>query len=320
MKKMLFKILRKNKFIYNFSYKIYEKSYPIYASLISRVSNKYAIERDINRLSKRLKENPIGELHFIDGEAHLQIGEYKFGYFPEPGTILGEINSSEVIFIADIILRLLRKDSVFFDLGANFGYFTIVASSKISDGRIYSFEPVPKTYWQLKKNISLNNISNRVYPLQVAISDKDGFLNITTDKSACNHIVDKSVKNSVKVKTIKLDSFCKQNKIDSIDVIKCDVEGAEYYMIKGGVNILKRCKPVLILEIQTNWLSRFNLTPDMLFKLAKELGYNYKLLIHGKHGKIVESSNYKDISADLSKANDILFYHGDYKKLNLAGI
>ena len=68
------------------------------------------------------------------------------------------------------ILHFLRIDEIFYDIGANIGVYTILASAEIG-AKTYSIEPIPDTFNNLASNIIINNIQEKVYQLNVGVGD-----------------------------------------------------------------------------------------------------------------------------------------------------
>lgn len=182
----------------------------------------------------------------------------------------------------NIISKYIKKDSIVLDIGANIGIFTTKCASKCK--YIYSFEPYIKNYELLIKNIHINNFTN-VIPHFFAISDNmditkinwitpNNFgavgLDISLDKNSeyckyINSITDKNnIINNMNVMTNKIDNL----NLDKVDFIKIDTEGCEFLCIKGALNTLKKYKPVILMEHNTeqqkieilNFLHKNNLT------------------------------------------------------------
>lgn len=179
--------------------------------------------------------------------------EYGDGYEPELGALL------EV---------LLRDGRVFFDIGANWGYFTHYAASIDGyTGPIHAFEPVPATYADLENLVAQAGYGDRVQCHQVALSDRseDGAMT-AVDPLTCGWAkVDDT--GSVPIRLSRLDDL----DIPAPDVIKMDVEEHELAVIKGGVGVLSKHKPHILFE---SWLARENpeLTIDPLRSL-ENMGY-----------------------------------------------
>lgn len=308
----IYAIIRKNKKVHDFSYKVYDFITPIYISIFKHFAPKFSLERNVKRMAKSSQDKKLPDISFIKGEPLVIFRDCKFVYTPESegGGCISAISSPGEVFLSKVMLSILKKDSVFLDVGANMGYFSILSASKITQGKIFAFEPVPKTLSYLRKNIILNQLSARIWQYGAAIGDKDGFAFITTNMYGRNHITSFRKKNCVKVRTLTLDTFSREMNLQGVDLIKADVEGAELMVLKGSERLISRDKPFLVLEVQENWMRRFGSNPQELFEFLRKQSYSYKLILQDK---FAEGSNYRNIPADLKKTNNILFFHNKKK-------
>ncbi|MDP3042487.1 MAG: FkbM family methyltransferase [Candidatus Omnitrophota bacterium] len=176
-----------------------------------------------------------------------------------------------------MIKRFLKKDSVVLDIGANIGWYSINLSKSVPGGRIISFEPIPKTYEYLIKNIALNQLRN-IKTYNIGLSNKAGCFNFyynrnyTSATSLVNIIKDDNVA-IVKCRVEKLDDFLKKAKIMQVDFIKCDVEGAEKFVIEGGQEVINKNKPIIFIELLRKWSAKFNYHPNSIINILKDIGY-----------------------------------------------
>ena len=129
----------------------------------------------------------------------------------------------------NLIKLLLKQGGVFFDIGANIGSYTLIASEQ-TNAKVYSFEAHPKTFLSLQKNISLNNRHN-VEAFNLAVSETDGTIYFSDlIQTPVNHIVDYNGKNSIPVVSTRLDTFINGKNVVP-DYIKIDVEGFEFNVL-----------------------------------------------------------------------------------------
>ena len=152
--------------------------------------------------------------------------------------------------------KWLKPDSIFYDLGANIGFYSLLANRFITKGKIYSFEPMPFNRIIFEKHIELNKdlISvNNISLLPFAISDKEKeviFSEDTDQKDGNTYITSSPVygaaKDTITVQCYSIDELV-QKGYEKPGMIKIDVEGAEYDVLKGAVNTLKMYKPDLLL-------------------------------------------------------------------------
>jgi len=140
----------------------------------------------------------------------------------------------------------LNRGSVFVDVGANIGYYTLVASNLVGlSGRVHAIEPIPSTVAILKANVKLNGCSNVIIHETAAWSSK-GKLVLRVPKSWYGLASFARDGVSVTVGAATLDELL-QNE-DFVDCMKIDVEGAELEVLRGAKSILKKTK-YLVLEL-----------------------------------------------------------------------
>lgn len=145
------------------------------------------------------------------------------------------------------LLHFLRAEDTFFDIGANVGSYSLLASGYVGS-KTLSFEPNPVTYNLLLKNIELNNLENKIKPHQIALAKDFGQLNFTTAYDTGNHIVSDSdlSEKVVKVEIKPIDYFAGFEPI----LLKIDVEGFETEVIEGGKKLLMNNKlKAIIIEL-----------------------------------------------------------------------
>ena len=159
----------------------------------------------------------------------------------------------------NLIKLLLKQGGIFFDIGANIGSYTLIASEQ-ANANVYSFEAHPGTFLSLKKNIILNNRDN-VKAFNIAVSETDGnvfFSNLV--QTPINHIMNNNVKNCISVDSIRLDTFIKKNNVMP-EYVKIDVEGFEYNVLSG---IGKYLEFIKVLFIEYNQHTGKNSINDLL--------------------------------------------------------
>lgn len=134
---------------------------------------------------------------------------------------------------------IIKPGDVVFDIGANKGFFTVYAAQKVlQSGAVYAFEPAPKNFHILQKNLEINRLSN-VVASAVAVSGHKGDVELYLSKTndGGHSVFEDDVKadykgelktGSIFVPTIELQAFCERNKVEKIDFMKVDCEGGEY--------------------------------------------------------------------------------------------
>lgn len=172
------------------------------------------------------------------------------------------------------MLKTLNDDDTFFDIGANMGMYTLLAASKIKSKTIYSFEPIPRVLNQLRMNLNLNNLLGQVKVIEKVVSDKNGYEKfLVQDISEYSHITYHKSRKGTILPSITLDSFCKKENVKNIDLIKIDVEGAEYKVLKGMNQILKNHRvSKLIVELGGNSV-QFGINHQDIVNYLKKFEY-----------------------------------------------
>jgi FkbM family methyltransferase len=144
----------------------------------------------------------------------------------------------------DAFIKYLKPTSVVYDVGANVGYYSLIAGKYSTLGAVYSFEPLPSNVELLRRHLIINKINN-VTIFDCAVSDKEGeaFFEVMSS----NLMGRLALQGNLKVRMSSLDSIIQLNQAAEPDIIKMDIEGAEYDALCGAVNLLKRKKPTLFL-------------------------------------------------------------------------
>jgi FkbM family methyltransferase len=160
---------------------------------------------------------------------------------------------------AACLVEHLRPGATFVDIGANHGYFTVMAGLLVgASGRVFAFEPNPDVMAQLTKHVSLNALTNvRIEPLAVADADQDaidlyvsacdsnsGLSSLSRDAPAFAHGGLRADRR-VRVRAIALDTWAR-NLAGRIDLMKIDVEGAEHRVVAGMRRLLAERPPLRI--------------------------------------------------------------------------
>lgn len=134
------------------------------------------------------------------------------------------------------LLHFLRPEDVFFDVGANVGSYTLLASG-VCNAKSIAIEPVKSTFEILNKNIGLNSLQDKVSAINAAVGAKKGTIAFTSDEDTGNHVITENDSNTagiINVPVITIDSLINAAPV----LIKIDVEGYETEVLKGMENAL----------------------------------------------------------------------------------
>jgi len=147
------------------------------------------------------------------------------------------------------LLHLLRDDDVFVDVGANIGSYTILASAEIG-AKTISIEPVLSTFCFLKDNIALNNIGDLVEAHNIGLAGTKGSIKFTGTLDTVNHVATNDDKDVIEVQIDTLDNIVNER---NPCLIKIDVEGYEYEVLKGASETLMNPSlKALIVELNSS--------------------------------------------------------------------
>jgi FkbM family methyltransferase len=189
-------------------------------------------------------------------------------------------HSSE-IRLAKFLINCLSEGSCFLDIGAHYGYFTLLGSELVGKtGKVLSFEPSKKTFSVLKINTSK---SENIQVFQNAVSDNIGTLTFyefpskyseynTRDPLQFNKEkwFQKYKPNQVSIKSTTIDQIIAENDFVP-NIIKIDVEGGEYEVISGGLNFFNQHRPMVVMEYIES--TRTNLSHKKAVELMRSIGY-----------------------------------------------
>ena len=153
-----------------------------------------------------------------------------------------------------MMATLIRTEGAFVDVGANTGLYSVLAGMVAPSRDIVAFEPHPEITAALMNNLAANNLQDRVVVHQVALSDSSGILDlympdqghglIETSASLEKHF--QQAASSIQVPVKRLDEVG----LDvPVAVIKVDIEGHEYAFLRGALEIVRRDRPFIFVEV-----------------------------------------------------------------------
>lgn len=181
-----------------------------------------------------------------------------------------------------IFLKLIKKVSTFYDIGANIGYYSLLAAMENENIKVVGFEPAQGPLYYFNENVSINNFKN-IKVESIALSHKDGEIefyeirnkkykylkhNLAGESNAGSLTIGRNFEVN-KVKTSTLDEYVFRNNETNIDLIKMDTEGTENLILENSEHVLKEMKPIIICE------TLFNVIEKELEEIMSSLGYEF---------------------------------------------
>lgn len=191
-----------------------------------------------------------------------------------------------------LLISLLQLDSIVLDIGANFGYYSVITAKKCDRGMVYAFEPDNRNFNYLKANFELNKLQNmQVFPL--ALGDKTGKVKFSQGKRhmGSSHISTSS-EFDYQVDMMTLDTFATQNNINLVNVILIDVEGFELLILKNATELISR-SPNLYVFIEYNpiTLEEFSFNSSDFFSTMESLNLQPIKIINEQKGALLDYSS-----------------------------
>lgn len=174
------------------------------------------------------------------------------------------------------------KAHTFLDIGANVGYFSMMAKAINANIKVYSFEPNPTNFQQLLINIEENNFSD-IHVNSNCISDYIGTVSFSIppiNESGWGRITNENINanNFTKINSnsLTLDSLDAENffHIKPPLFIKIDVEGNELRVLKGAISFIKKYQPIICIELNEPILNDCKTSSSEIIRFMKELNYS----------------------------------------------
>jgi FkbM family methyltransferase len=206
---------------------------------------------------------------------------------PEVFTVIWEIYHRQSYEKISIVKH---PNMVIIDCGAHIGLYSLKMAR--SGRRVISIEPENQNFQYLTLNIRLNKFVEKILPLKLAVSDKNGFTSLMKTKNSTTHSIvhaDNYVETET-VKTISLDTLIRKLKLDSVDILKLDVEGAELLVLKSLRNEAMKVKNI-VLELHTNIVKiedivlELNLMNFVIVKVVKIPGMPNNIIVYATRVK-----------------------------------
>ncbi|MDY7024402.1 MAG: FkbM family methyltransferase, partial [Cyanobacteriota bacterium] len=180
--------------------------------------------------------------------------------------------------IQQALEKYLKPNSVFYDIGANIGFFTVIAAQLVGEsGRVYAFEPVPKNADRIRHNAEINEFSQvTVFEKAVAASAGTAELLLAHHSGGATLAsagTPPDLRGKMDVELVSIDELISAQKIQPPTIVKIDVEGAEIAVLQGMIQTLKQFKPILIYEVDDGDKTAFDTKNQELETFITALGY-----------------------------------------------
>ena len=157
--------------------------------------------------------------------------------------------------LIDVIRSKAKRESVIYDIGAFSGAYSIYLAHKVEQSRVYSFEPTPQIFNELIKNIEAFGAKN-ITAMNIAISDHIGrqHFYVSSDFARSSFYLsnaaweNREITQSIEVNCETIDHLVESGRLPPPDIIKIDVEGHEYEVVRGAEKTISRFMPMIFYE------------------------------------------------------------------------
>jgi len=190
--------------------------------------------------------------------------------------------------ITPLFESIAKEGFTVVDIGANVGYYTLVAAQRVGKkGKVYAFEPEPRSFDILCKNIKINGFVDTVTACQKALLDREEKLSFTIyeeNASSSSIFVNNSIfvskpdkKRLISVQTTTVDAFLGDNLRG--DLIKMDAEGAEPFIFEGMKNVIENSPTLkIIMEFAPTHVVAVGKNPKDFLRSLKNMGFVINLI------------------------------------------
>jgi FkbM family methyltransferase len=154
----------------------------------------------------------------------------------------------------NVYRALLNDANTILDIGANTGLYTLIAGVHSRPTKIYSFEPMPIIATMLLHNVNANHL-NHAQVFEIALSDIDGDITLYVPVQPTLPVASSTAEDfrqntkPITVQAMRLDSFVAEHQIEKVDLMKIDTESTEPAVLRGGSELIKRDRPLIMCEI-----------------------------------------------------------------------
>jgi FkbM family methyltransferase len=198
--------------------------------------------------------------------------------------------------------RFLRPGMRFFDVGANEGVYSVIAALKLGEtGRVAAFEPSPRERRRLRIHLRLNRLRLvDVVPCAVAAAEGEGTLTtVISGNTGRNSLLPPQTTDPtepIRVETTTIDSYLTQKRVERVDIVKIDTEGAELQILEGAENLLRKMRPLIICEVLDQSTCPWGYPAREIITKLRHHGYEwFEILRDGSVRRHSTQSEYPDL-------------------------
>jgi FkbM family methyltransferase len=178
--------------------------------------------------------------------------------------------------------EVLRPGMTFIDVGANDGLYSLFAARRVAPtGRVLALEPSLREFSRLERNIQLNKFTG-ILPLRVAVSNRAGIGTLRVagfghegQNTLGDFAYDIEMAGTEQVSVTTLDQIVENYRLQRLDVLKIDAEGAELAILKGGNSAIMKFRPLILLELVEAALIHQAASRQAILSSLESAGYRF---------------------------------------------
>ena len=220
---------------------------------------------------------------WIHAPGEVRVARSKYGYSMRCS--MGDWIQWQIYYLGDYVgearyarylMSEVRPGDAFIDIGANIGYYTLLASRLVGgEGRVFAFEAHEPAFQRLEQNLRLNSAAN-VVVLPIAASDAPGQIGLEAPAPGNlggTRVVDAVLPDSTTVRMDTVDDALAGEDLSRLRFVKIDVEGFEVRVLKGCLRTLEEYHPTCLVEVRRAQLATYDTNPEELHRILNGLGY-----------------------------------------------
>lgn len=244
-----------------------------------------AVRRSIiRRQHHRVNEVMLRLETLVTADVQIHVAEFDGDFVIGPRSHLLHRLLVDGIYEPDLVqlfLSHLKKDRDVIDVGANIGFYSVLAAKHLTTGRVLAAEPTSKAFQRLTHNMTINQADSKAILFNGLVSDRDGHSSVNIvpgreEYSSIGEIIHPSVfgqeTQKEKIETRTLDSLVREHGLKPA-LIKVDVEGGEGFVFSGAEETLKAHRPVVISELSPLLLKQNGTSSEAIIAMFRRLDY-----------------------------------------------
>lgn len=193
----------------------------------------------------------------------------------QPAILYHFLDNADSIEEMSAFISLCNSHKTLFDVGAQYGLFSLIFCSKNRDNLAIAYEPSPILYPKATSIVHLNSLDSQIKLENYAIGKEKGAFNFSLEDEGFIQICpSSSTTKGLEIEVTSIDSECLRLNIHP-DILKIDIEGYEFEALLGAENLLKEQKPTIFLELHLHYLESRGIRPKEVLDYLENHQYSF---------------------------------------------